>query len=265
MEAGVPPQPSLSVLGGVPSTRRLAAILAADVAGYSRLMGADEGGTHERLKAHLRQLIEPKISEHRGRIVKNTGDGLLVEFVSVVDAVRCAAEVQRGMIDREPQVPEEQRIKFRQTLPLTPKMRFSNVPFAHFPWGPYTFTPKDFDFHIILRFYVLPSSLCSDPVVLHFDRKTLKNKGALGQAGFGCRSARSRNQLSQIDGSRSEPSSELKIKKIRICRRGDDETPFVVHLHAVAGSFHPVQPNLPRCDQWHRHRCVRRRRNWRHR
>ena len=62
------------------ATRRLAAILAADVAGYSRLMGADEEGTHERLKAHLRQLIDPKIEEHRGRIVKNTGDGLLAEF-----------------------------------------------------------------------------------------------------------------------------------------------------------------------------------------
>src|SRR5215472_17240218 len=70
------------------STRRLAAILAADVAGYSRLMGADEEGTHERLKAHCRELVDPKISEHAGRIVKTTGDGLLVEFPSVVDAVR---------------------------------------------------------------------------------------------------------------------------------------------------------------------------------
>jgi len=95
------------------STRRLAAILAADVAGYSRLMGADEEGTHERLKAHLRKLVYPKIEEHRGRIVKNTGDGLLAEFPSVVDAVRCAVEVQRGMLDREPEVPEESRIRFR--------------------------------------------------------------------------------------------------------------------------------------------------------
>jgi adenylate cyclase len=95
------------------STRRLAAILAADVAGYSRLIGADEEGTHERLKAHLRKLVDPKIEEHRGRIVKNTGDGLLAEFPSVVDAVRCAVEVQRGMIDREPDVPEERRISFR--------------------------------------------------------------------------------------------------------------------------------------------------------
>jgi adenylate cyclase len=93
--------------------RRLAAILAADVAGYSRLMGADEEGTHERLKAHFRELVNPKITEHRGRIVKNTGDGLLAEFASVVDAVRCAVEVQRGMADREPDVPEDRRIRFR--------------------------------------------------------------------------------------------------------------------------------------------------------
>jgi TolB-like protein/class 3 adenylate cyclase len=95
------------------SVRRLTAILAADVAGYSRLMGADEEGTHERLKGHLRDLVNPKIGEHRGRIVKNTGDGFLAEFGSVVDAVRCAAEIQRGMIDREPEVPDEQRIRFR--------------------------------------------------------------------------------------------------------------------------------------------------------
>jgi adenylate cyclase len=95
------------------SVRRLTAILAADVAGYSRLMGADEEGTHERLKAHLGELVNPKIKEHRGRIVKNTGDGLLAEFASVVDAVRCAVEVQRGMLDREPEMPEERRIRFR--------------------------------------------------------------------------------------------------------------------------------------------------------
>src|SRR5205814_5753333 len=83
------------------STRRLAAILAADVAGYSRLMGADEEGTHERLKAHLGELVEPKIGEHRGRIVKTTGDGLLAEFASVVDAVRCAGEIQGAMADRD--------------------------------------------------------------------------------------------------------------------------------------------------------------------
>jgi len=95
------------------STRRLAAILAADVAGYSRLMDADEEGTHERLKAHHRELIDPKISEHSGRIVKTTGDGMLVEFASVVDAVRCAAELQRAMIDREAGMPEGRRIRFR--------------------------------------------------------------------------------------------------------------------------------------------------------
>jgi TolB-like protein/class 3 adenylate cyclase/Flp pilus assembly protein TadD len=99
-------------------TRRLAAILAADVAGYSRLMGADEEGTHERLKAHLQALVEPKIAEHRGRTVKNTGDGFLAEFQSVVDAVRCAAEVQRGMAEREPDVPEERRIRFRVGINL---------------------------------------------------------------------------------------------------------------------------------------------------
>ena len=97
----------------MPSVRRLAAILAADVAGYSRLMGTDEEGTHERLKAHLGELVNPKIAEDRGRIVKNTGDGLLAEFASVVDAVRCAVEVQRGMADREPGVPEDRRIRFR--------------------------------------------------------------------------------------------------------------------------------------------------------
>src|SRR5467141_4483765 len=96
-----------------PVERRLAAILAADVAGYSRLMGVDEDGTHERLKAHLGQLVDPKTKEHRGRTVKNTGDGLLAEFASVVDAVRCAAEVQRGMVDRDAEVPDERRIKFR--------------------------------------------------------------------------------------------------------------------------------------------------------
>ena len=95
------------------STRRLAAILAADVAGYSRLMGMDEEGTLERLKAHRRQLVDPKITEHQGRIVKTTGDGLLVEFASVVDAMRCAAEVQRGMLDREPEATDERQIRFR--------------------------------------------------------------------------------------------------------------------------------------------------------
>ena len=93
--------------------RKLAAILAADVAGYSRLMGADEEGTLARLKAHRRELIDPKIAEHRGRVVKTTGDGILIEFPSVVDAVRCAVEVQHGMANRNSDVPQERRIVFR--------------------------------------------------------------------------------------------------------------------------------------------------------
>jgi hypothetical protein len=97
----------------MPPVRRLTAILAADVAGYSRLMGADEEGTHERLKAHLGELVEPKIAEHRGRIVKNTGDGFLAEFQSVVDAVRCAVEVQRGMAEANAATPPDKRIEFR--------------------------------------------------------------------------------------------------------------------------------------------------------
>jgi TolB-like protein/class 3 adenylate cyclase/Tfp pilus assembly protein PilF len=100
------------------ATRRLAAILAADVAGYSRLMRQDEERTHERLRTHLRELVHPKITERRGRIVKNTGDGVLAEFPSVVDAVRCAVEIQRGMIDREPEIPEEHRIRFRISVNL---------------------------------------------------------------------------------------------------------------------------------------------------
>jgi hypothetical protein len=94
-------------------TRRLAAILAADVAGYSRLMGADEEGTLERLKALRRELLDPKITEHHGRIVKTTGDGLLVEFASVVDAVRCAVVVQQAMPERDMEVGANDRIKLR--------------------------------------------------------------------------------------------------------------------------------------------------------
>jgi adenylate cyclase len=100
-------------LSGERVERRLAAILAADVVGYSRLMGQDEAGTLRRLQGHRRELIDPGISEHKGRIVKTTGDGLLVEFPSVVEAVACAAAVQRGMADRNAQTPEEQRIVFR--------------------------------------------------------------------------------------------------------------------------------------------------------
>jgi adenylate cyclase len=93
--------------------RRLAAILAADIAGYSRLMGIDEEGTLRQLKAHRKELIDRKITEYRGRVVKTTGDGLLVEFVSVVDAVRCAVDIQRSMIERNASVPAENRIQFR--------------------------------------------------------------------------------------------------------------------------------------------------------
>ena len=94
-------------------TRRLAAILAADVAGYSRLIGVDEGGTLERLKALRRELLDPKIAEHRGRLVKTTGDGLLVEFASVVDALRCAAELQAAMAESNAGSPAVKRIEFR--------------------------------------------------------------------------------------------------------------------------------------------------------
>jgi TolB-like protein/class 3 adenylate cyclase/tetratricopeptide (TPR) repeat protein len=93
--------------------RRLAAILIGDIAGYSRLMGADEEGTHRQLKAHRKELIDPKITEYRGRIVRTTGDGILVEFVSVIDAVRCAVDIQRGMVKRNSALPTEKRIEFR--------------------------------------------------------------------------------------------------------------------------------------------------------
>src|SRR5215471_7976833 len=93
--------------------RRLAAVLAADVAGYSRHMGTDEEGTYERLKAHLAELVHPRIAEHRGRVVKNMGDGLLAEFASVVDAVRCAVEMQRDMAERNAGIAAPERIEFR--------------------------------------------------------------------------------------------------------------------------------------------------------
>src|SRR3954447_24754245 len=96
--------------------RRLTAILAADVAGYSRLMGEDEAGTLSRLKTLRRELIDPKIAEHRGRIVKTTGDGLLIEFPSVVGAVHCAAEVQRSIAERNVNVAAERRIEFRMGI-----------------------------------------------------------------------------------------------------------------------------------------------------
>ena len=93
--------------------RKLTAILAADVGGYSRLMAADEEGTLAGLKSHRRELVDPKIKEHRGRIIKTTGDGMLVEFASVVDAVRCAIDVQRGMAVRNQEVVPDRRIEFR--------------------------------------------------------------------------------------------------------------------------------------------------------
>src|SRR5690349_7118197 len=93
--------------------RRLAAILAADVAGYSRLVGLDEEGTLARLKILRREVIDPEIASHRGRIVKTTGDGLLVEFASVVDAVRCAVAVQRACVESETASPQDRRIEFR--------------------------------------------------------------------------------------------------------------------------------------------------------
>jgi adenylate cyclase len=98
--------------------RRLAAILAVDVAGYSRLMGEDEEGTLAALRAIRRELGDPKIKEHRGRIVKTTGDGLLVEFASVVDAVGCAVETQREMATRNAGIPPERRIEFRMGINL---------------------------------------------------------------------------------------------------------------------------------------------------
>src|SRR6266481_705325 len=93
--------------------RRLAAILAADVAGYSRLMGADEGGTLQGLKAIRAELLDATIAAHHGRLVKTTGDGLLVEFGSVVDALRCATELQAGMAERNATIPTDTRIEFR--------------------------------------------------------------------------------------------------------------------------------------------------------
>jgi adenylate cyclase len=109
---------ALRISGRIPLTgeqlvRRLTAIFAADVAGYSRLTSVDEEGTHVRLKEHLRVLIDPKVAAHRGHIVKNTGDGLLAEFNSVVDAMRCAVDVQRGMAERNSDVPPNNRIEFR--------------------------------------------------------------------------------------------------------------------------------------------------------
>src|SRR5689334_22253534 len=97
----------------VRTERRLAAILAADVAGYSRLIGADEEGTLQRLRSIRGEVIDPKIAEHRGRLVKTTGDGFLVEFASVVDALRCATEMQREMAHRNSETVRTERIEYR--------------------------------------------------------------------------------------------------------------------------------------------------------
>src|SRR5271156_5356709 len=99
-------------------TRKIAAILVADVVGYSRLAGADEEGTLARLRALRNDLIDPTITVHKGRVVKRTGDGLLVEFRSVVDAVRCAIELQHGMVERNAGVPAERRLEFRVGIHL---------------------------------------------------------------------------------------------------------------------------------------------------
>ncbi len=93
--------------------RRLTTILAADVVGYSRLMAADESGTLVRLKTHRKELLEPKTAEYHGRVVKLMGDGTLMEFGSVVDAVNFAVDVQRAMVERNAKVPEDQRIIYR--------------------------------------------------------------------------------------------------------------------------------------------------------
>src|SRR5947209_12665578 len=98
--------------------RRLASIFCADVAAYSRLMGSDEEGTLAALKSHRRELIDPLITQHRGRIFKTTGDGMLIEFASVVDAVRCAVVVQQGMEDRNANLPDSERICFRVGINL---------------------------------------------------------------------------------------------------------------------------------------------------
>ena len=98
--------------------RKLAAILAADVCGYSTIMEADESGTFERLKAHQTQLFEPQINKHHGRIFKLMGDGILAEFSSVVDAVECAVALQRGLAERNADLPSEQRIDVRICINL---------------------------------------------------------------------------------------------------------------------------------------------------
>jgi len=98
--------------------RKMAAVLAADVVGYSRLMGVDEAATLSALKRHRQELIEPCIADHGGRVVKLTGDGMLAEFPSVVNAVACAVEIQRGMLDRNQDVPKDEWMEFRVGITL---------------------------------------------------------------------------------------------------------------------------------------------------
>src|SRR5215831_18323985 len=100
----------------MPSVRRLAAILAADVAGYSRLMGADEAGTLGRLRTIRAEVVDPAIATHHGRLVKTTGDGLLVEFSSIVDALHAATEIQASIAEHNALMPQNQRIEFRMGL-----------------------------------------------------------------------------------------------------------------------------------------------------
>jgi adenylate cyclase len=106
-------RPRVTQMAEQRAERRLAAILAGDVAGYSKLMGADEEDTLTRLNTHRREFLDPKIGEYRGRVVKRTGDGVLIEFASAVDATRCALEIQRGMTVRNAEVPSDRRIEFR--------------------------------------------------------------------------------------------------------------------------------------------------------
>src|SRR5215212_1050136 len=109
--------------------RRLAAILAADVVGYSRLMERDEAGTLARLKTHRKELVDPLVAGHRGRVVKLMGDGALFEFASAVDAVECAAAIQEGMAGREAGVPEAERVRFRIGINLGDVIREAVSPF----------------------------------------------------------------------------------------------------------------------------------------
>ena len=132
--------------------RRLAAILAADVVGYSRLMGINEAGTLAALKAHRRELVDGKIAEHQGRIAKLTGDGMLVEFPSVVNAVACAVEIQRKMIERNADLPQGQRIEF-----VSPRYRplRKDRPFRFLNLTP---LPKSFNLHCLISPYFSPAS-----------------------------------------------------------------------------------------------------------